>query len=163
MKPATVNAKAHLYKPNTTVRWILEPAHGRTNRRFVGENPPTTPQIYYSLTEAATKVSFKVFDIEGKTLKQWAGSTKIGLNKTAWDMTRPADDTKKEKEDEKKIEKGKKGGQQNRRFAAAGEYRVVMTVDGVEYATTLRLESDPNAPAGRRSADDDVPPPKQID
>jgi photosystem II stability/assembly factor-like uncharacterized protein len=161
MKSETVKAKAHLYKPNTTVRWILEPAHGRTNRRFVGENPPTTPQIYYSLTEAAAKVSFKVLDIEGKTLKEWAGATKIGLNKTTWDMTRPADETKNE--EEKKVGKGKKGGQQNRRFATPGEYRIVMNVDGVESASTLRLEGDPNAPPGRRLADDELLDPKQID
>ena len=32
-------------------------------------------------------------------------------------------------------------------MAAAGTYRVVLTVDGKEYAEELRLVSDPNLPA----------------
>ena len=59
-----VKEKAHVYKPNTTVRWIVEPAHGKTNRRFVGQNPPPGAQIYFSLTEPAKKVSFTVQDID---------------------------------------------------------------------------------------------------
>src|SRR5205807_3989555 len=46
MKPAALKAKAHLFKPHPATRWVLEPAHGKTNRRFVGENPPSGPQIY---------------------------------------------------------------------------------------------------------------------
>jgi photosystem II stability/assembly factor-like uncharacterized protein len=165
MKPATLTEKAHLFKPNTAVRWILEPAHGKTNRRFVGENPPLNAQIYYSLTEPAKKVSFKVLDIEGQTLSQWNASGKAGLNKTAWDMTAAVNPGKEIKmDDEKKGGKGKKGGFGGaRRQAPPGEYRVVMNVDGTDFAQTLRLEGDPNAPPGRRLADEEVPLPKNID
>jgi photosystem II stability/assembly factor-like uncharacterized protein len=161
MKPDTLKAKAHLYKPHTTVRWQVEPAQGKTTRRFVGQNPPMGPQLFYSLAEEAKKVSFKVLDIEGKTLSQWNGSAKPGLHKTTWDMTRPNDEVKKD--EEKKVAKGKKGGQQGRRFAPPAEYRVVMTVDGVEQSQILRLEGDPNAPPGRRFADEEVPPERKID
>ena len=166
MKPAVVKEKAHLYKPNTTVRWILEPAHGKTLRRYTGENPPTTPQIYYSL-DAGQKVSFKVQDIEGKTLSAWSATGKAGLNKTSWDMTRPADDAEK-KEPAKKggAGGGKKGGGgfgQARRLVAPGEFRLVMTVDGVDYATSLRIEGDPNAPPNRRFGEEEIPLPKVID
>src|SRR5262249_35445321 len=153
---------------------------GKTNRRFVGQNPPLGPQIYYSLTQTAKKVSFKVLDIEGKILSQWAGSAKAGLHKTTWDMTRPTevakkDDEKKgdktrpmdegQKDDAKKGGKGKKGGfgQQGRRFAPAGEYRVIMTVDGTAYPATLRLEGDPNTPPDRRLAEEEVPDLPKID
>ncbi len=164
MKPATLSEKAHLFKPNTAVRWILEPAHGKTNRRFVGENPPFNAQIYYALTEPAKKVTFKVLDIEGQTLSQWNASGKIGLNKTAWDMTAAINPAKEIKmDDEKKGGKGKKGGGGGRRQAAPGEYRVVMSVDGVDHSTTLRLEGDPNSPPGRRLADEELPPLKNID
>lgn len=163
MKPDTLKEKAHLFKPNTAVRWILEPAHGKTNRRFVGENPPLTPQIYYSLTEPAKKVTFKVLDIEGQTLSQWNAGAKQGLNKTTWDMTRPSGAAKQD--DEKKGGgKGKKGGfGQGRRFAAPGEYRVIMNVDGADFAQTLRVEGDPNAPPGRRLAEEEVPMLKNIE
>jgi photosystem II stability/assembly factor-like uncharacterized protein len=187
MKPDTLSAIAHLYKPHPSVRWQMEPAHGKTNRRFVGQNPPPGPQIYYSLTQTAKKVSFKVLDIEGKTLTQWAGSAKAGLHKTTWDMTRPLDVAKKDerspgsqaelgnqkakpvdeaqKDEEKKIGKGKKGGfgQQGRRFAPAGDYRVVMTVDGTDYPAIMRLEGDPNTPPDRRIADEEVPDLRKID
>jgi hypothetical protein len=124
-------------------------------------------------------VSFKVLDIEGKTLSQWAGSAKAGLHKTTWDMTRPLEVAKKD--DDKKVDKarpideaqkaeekkgkGKKGGfgQQGRRFAPAGEYRVVMTVDGTDYRATLRLEGDPNVPPDRRLAEEEVPDLRKID
>jgi photosystem II stability/assembly factor-like uncharacterized protein len=163
MKADTLSANAHLYKPHPCVRWQAEPAHGKTNRRFVGQNPPPGPQIYYSLTEQAKTVSFKVLDIEGKTLSQWTAGAKPGLHRTTWDMTRPTDESKKDPE--KKTGKGKKGGfgQQGRRLAPPGDYRIVMSVDGVDQSRVLRLESDPNVPPDRRLADDEVPPIGNID
>ncbi|MBI3821751.1 MAG: PDZ domain-containing protein [Planctomycetes bacterium] len=160
MKPETSKKDAHLFKPQPTVRWVLEPTHGKTNRRFVGTNPPLTPQIYYTLSKPAGKVAFEVRDVEGKVLSKWTGAGKAGLNKTTWDMTRPLGDGAKD--DEKKVGKGKKGGfgPLARRFASPGEYRVVMNVDGVEQTTTLRLEADPNIPAGSRPAEEELPAPK---
>lgn len=160
MRPEVMQAKAHLFRPHPTTRWILEPAHGKTNRRFVGENAPMTPQIYYTLAGEAKKVAFKILDVEGKTLSQWAASSKPGLNRTTWDMTRPIEEAKEEKGG-----KGKKGGgPPPRRFASPGEYRLIMSVDGIDYATTLRLDGDPNAPPGRRPTQDDLPPlPKVVD
>ena len=62
---------------------------------------------------------------------------KAGFHRTAWDMTRPAPAAKG-------ADKGK-GGQPGRRFTGAGEYRVVMNVDGQEFFTTVRVEADPVA------------------
>jgi hypothetical protein len=167
MKPQTVKEKAHLYKPNTTVRWILEPAYGKTLRRFTGENPPAQPQVYYSIGPGAQKVTFKVQDVEGKTLSTWNGNTKAGLNKTVWDMTRPLEEGEKKEPIKKGGGGGKKGGggfgQQARRIVAPGDFRLVMTVDGVEHVTTLRIEGDPNAPPGRRFGEEEIPLPKKID
>jgi photosystem II stability/assembly factor-like uncharacterized protein len=186
MKADNLKAKAHLYKPNTAVRWQLEPAHGKTNRRFVGQNPPAGAHIYYSLTEPAKKVSFEVKDIEGKSLAKWTASGKAGLNKTTWDMTRPfepdpkaAKGNKGDKADMGEMEKqggfgggggGKKGfggfGGAGRRFAGPGDYLVTMTVEGIELTgpmtTTVRLESDPNLPPGRRPADEEEILPERI-
>src|SRR6185436_19674719 len=52
-----------LYKPESVVRWRSEPVRGRTNRRFIGQNPTPGAQIYYSLPEKAEKVSLKIMDI----------------------------------------------------------------------------------------------------
>jgi hypothetical protein len=170
----TMKDKAHLYKPNTATRWQFEPAHGRTNRRFVGQNPPNGAPIYYSLAEPAKKVTFEVRDIEGTVLAKWTGSTKPGLNKTSWDMTRPFGDGPF-KGDPEKMGGGKGGGKkgggffgQGRRFVAPGDYRIQMEVEGegfnVTASATLRVEGDPNIPADRRIADDEeMPWPKQID
>ena len=79
MKADVLKDKAHLFKPNTAVRWQTDRPHGKTNRRFVGENPPAGAQIYYSLAEPADKVFFKILDIEGKTLSQWTTSAQGGI------------------------------------------------------------------------------------
>ena len=154
MKADVLKDKAHLFKPHTTVRWQTEPAHGKTNRRFVGQNPPAGTQVYYSLTQPAEKVLFKVLDIEGKTLSQWPGSLKSGLHRTSWEMTRPTEGGPK---GELKGKKGFPFGQ-GRRAAPPGDYRIVMTVDGQEFSQTLRLEADPNQPPGRRPAEDEELP-----
>jgi hypothetical protein len=112
-----------------------------------------------------------VKDIEGAVLAKWTASASAGLNKTTWDMTRPATGDAKLVDMEKKFGGGgKKGGGfgfGGRRFAAPGDYRVEMTVEGegmpLTVKTTVRLEGDPNLPPGRRPADDEVPLPKYID
>jgi photosystem II stability/assembly factor-like uncharacterized protein len=168
---STVKEKAHLYKPATAVRWQFEPARGKTNRRFVGENPRPGAHIYYSLTQPAEKVSFKVLDIEGKTVSQWTGVAKAGLHKTTWNMTRAAEGGKGKGKGGGGFGGGKgkgagfgggKGGGGfgvfggfGGRPAAPGEYRVVMTVDGQDYATTLRLEGSPIATFGPPIGDDE--------
>ena len=43
------------------------------------------------------------------------------------------------------------------RAVAAGTYRVVLTVDGKEYTTTVRIENDPNAP-GRNLTNEEAEP-----
>src|SRR5438105_10990586 len=60
-----------LYQPTPVIRWRSEPTHGRTNRRFVGQNPPRGAQIFYSLpAQGVEKVSLKVVDISGATLRE---------------------------------------------------------------------------------------------
>jgi photosystem II stability/assembly factor-like uncharacterized protein len=187
--PNTLKEKSHLYKPATAVRWQMEPAHGKTNRRFVGQNPAPGAHIYYALTQPASKVAFKVVDIEGKTVSQWKGDAKAGLHKTTWDMTRTVEGAKggdfakgegakgegaKGEGAKGEFAKGGFGGKGGgkgggffggaaRRLATPGEYRVIMTVDGEDFAQTVRLEGDPNVPPGRRIGDDDELPPPVID
>jgi photosystem II stability/assembly factor-like uncharacterized protein len=81
-----VKDKAHLYQPNKAVNWRLEPTHGRTNRRFVGQNPPPGAQIFYSLTQKAEKVNVKIVDYMGKTVREFNASSEPGLHKVAWNL-----------------------------------------------------------------------------
>jgi photosystem II stability/assembly factor-like uncharacterized protein len=87
MTEEVLKAKAHLYQPNTAVRWRQEPRHGGTSRRFVGQNPPPGAQIYFSLTGKADKVSLKVVDYTGKTVRELFASAAPGLHRVSWDMT----------------------------------------------------------------------------
>src|SRR5262249_31597382 len=73
-------AKAHLFQPNTAYNWRTEPARGRTNRRFVGTNPPRGAQIYYSLTQPAEKVGLKIVDVSGATVRELRASAEPGLH-----------------------------------------------------------------------------------
>lgn len=83
-------AKAHLYQPNTAYNWRADPTRGRTNRRYIGTNPPRGAQITYSLGQKAEKVSLKVVDVDGKTLRDLRISTEPGLHVVNWDLSRVA-------------------------------------------------------------------------
>lgn len=149
--------KAFLYKPGTAVRWQTQPSHGKTNRRFVGQNPPAGAQLYYSLTEKATKVVLQVVDIDGKTVATLPGSTAAGLHKVSWNTLQgPVGGGKGGKGGG-----GKKGGQglQGPRAVPPGMCRVVLEVDGngfgANLASSLRIEGDPNVPVTRFGSEED--------
>src|SRR5262249_5596308 len=84
--PEARKADAFLYKPTSAIRWRTEPAHGRTGRRFVGENPPPGAMVYYSLAKKAEKIALKVVDVEGKTVRELEASGSPGLHKVNWNL-----------------------------------------------------------------------------
>ena len=71
IKPDNLTDAPALYKPADYVRWRGEPARGITLRRYEGQNPPGSPQIYYSLAKKADTVSAKIVDIMGTTINQF--------------------------------------------------------------------------------------------
>jgi hypothetical protein len=88
MTTEVLKAPAHLFKPNTAMRWRSEPRKGGTTRRFVGENPPPGAPLYYSLTKKADKISLKVMDVEGKLVRELRPNGEPGLHRITWDMGR---------------------------------------------------------------------------
>jgi photosystem II stability/assembly factor-like uncharacterized protein len=91
MTSEVVKAKAHLYQPNTVVRWHQEPGRegwfSESSRIYVGQNPPRGAQIYYSLTSKADKVALKVLDYAGKTVAEFPtlkGDT--GFHRVPWNL-----------------------------------------------------------------------------
>jgi photosystem II stability/assembly factor-like uncharacterized protein len=173
-----VTADAHLFKPQTAVRWQQAPRHGGTNRRFVGQNPPTGAQLYYSLAKAAESVSVKVVDVEGKTVTQFRASSEPGLHRLTWNLALAGEGGgfggfggfgggmgkggfkggkgkgQAAKGDEQPPPLGVPGFAGGR-AAPAGTYRVVLTVDGREFSQVLRLEADPTGRGGLSASDDD--------
>src|SRR5262249_10922279 len=87
MKPEALEAAAHLFKPHAPRRSPLPPAAAPPTRRFVGANPEPTTPIVYSLTAKPEKVSLKVVDINGKTLREFKAPATTGVHKVAWDLT----------------------------------------------------------------------------
>jgi photosystem II stability/assembly factor-like uncharacterized protein len=173
----TLKAKAHLYEPNAVVKWQQEVGRdgwfSESVRRFVGQNPPRGAPLYYSLAQKAGTASLKVVDYSGKTVSELPVKTEPGLHQVMWDLMQrepkpkppsapaatagkpPAADPKAgggektpppEGEEEPPEEPAMFFGSAPK-LAPAGRYRVVLTVDGVEFAQWLRLEPDPSQAA----------------
>jgi photosystem II stability/assembly factor-like uncharacterized protein len=134
MKTETLKAEATLYKPTTAMRWRREPTRGTPygggNHRFVGENPPSGAQIYYSLAKKAEKIQLKIVDYAGQTVRELPVKKEqmtVGLHRLPWDLVRG-------------FGPNRRRGQSP---APPGMYRVVLSVDGKEYTQGLRVENDP--------------------
>ncbi len=118
---------ATLLKPATTVRWLPDPSRGRTNRRFVGDNPEPGASLFFVLAKKADKVGLKIVDGMGRVVRELDAPKTAGLHRVGWDLTgRPPRGTP----------------------VAAGTYRVVLAVDGAELTQPLKIENDPAAPPG---------------
>jgi photosystem II stability/assembly factor-like uncharacterized protein len=141
MTKEALTAKVHLYEPNTAIRWRSEPArltmYGNGSRRFYGENPPLGAPIWYSLAQKAEKVSLKVVDFAGKTIQELEAKKEPGLHHVVWNLTR-----QQTREDREPMGGRRSQGFQRGVPVAPGMYRVVLTVDGQDYAQALRVEAD---------------------
>jgi photosystem II stability/assembly factor-like uncharacterized protein len=175
MTPEALAAAAYLYKPTTAVRWQREPRRAGNNHRFVGQNPADGATLYYSLTKKADKVSLKVVDIDGKTVRELTAAATPGLHRVNWNLTRGtgvaggaggggrggrggagggggggavAPPAGEGTEEGQPMGGGGRGGFGfGGRPVPPGTYRVVLTVDGKELTQTVRVEADPDAPA----------------
>jgi hypothetical protein len=151
MTADALKAKAQLYRPGPVVYWTPEPERGSVygvgSRHFVGKNPPSGAQIYYSLTKKADKVSLRVLDYAGKSVATLANvKTEAGLHLLEWNLGRGGAGF---------------GGGGGGPFGAGGggrvppaTYRVVLAVDGEEQSQPLVVEDDPNVPRPLISAEE---------
>jgi photosystem II stability/assembly factor-like uncharacterized protein len=143
--PEVCKADAYLYRPTAAVRWRTEPAHGRTGRHFTGENPQPGASLWFSLGKQAEKASFKILDVEGKTVRQFAAETGPGLHKANWNLASPAPRGQGGAGFGGGGFGGRGGG--GGRPVAPGAYKIVLTVDGKEFVQSIRVLPDPAAPA----------------
>jgi photosystem II stability/assembly factor-like uncharacterized protein len=187
MTPETQKAAVHLYKPATAVRYRQEPPrasiYGTGSKKFYGENPPAGAQIYYALAKKPEKISLKVVDYAGETVRELEAKAEPGLQRVPWDLRRTPTNPPPETGGAGggARQGGRPGGGGGglggaaggpgaaggagggRRFgggfggppAAPGMYRVVLTVDGKDYLQGLRVEGDPTQPAPIIADDDD--------
>jgi hypothetical protein len=203
-----LDGKIALFKPTAAIRWQSEASRGRTNRRFVGQNPPSGASVYYWLPKKAERVSLKVIDVEGSVVREIRATSEAGLHHLTWDLARVAPRLPSERggfggrpgdspagprrpaeagsaqggdspapanaEQSGGGPQGPQGRGGGRRFGggqspeagpagrtgpggfggfgatrsvSAGDYRVVLSVDGQELAQAIRVERDPNQPS----------------
>ncbi len=90
IEPENLKDKIALFKPSTAVRWQGEPSRGGTNRRFVGTNPPSGAGIYYVLPKKAGRVTLRVLDVEGATVREMRGLSEPGIHRLTWDLASAA-------------------------------------------------------------------------
>jgi hypothetical protein len=146
MASESVKEKPTLYKPNTLVRWQDMPGRGRSGRRFVGQNPPTTAQVYYSLPKKAEKVTLRFVDIDGKQVGEMNAPGDGGLHRIAWDTVLRTQAAPEPKGGGGALFGG--GRFQSRpggRMVPPGHYRIVMLIDGKEAGSqSFAIEGDPS-------------------
>jgi photosystem II stability/assembly factor-like uncharacterized protein len=145
--PAVTGEAVRLFAPRKVVRWRSELAPSTTNghRRFVGENPYRGAQIAFALAQKAGALKLAVFDAAGTLVREVAVRNEPGLQVAQWDLTRAP-----------RAAAGARpgggagggggmggGGGQFGLPVPNGPYRVVLTVDGKEYAQPLVIEADP--------------------
>ncbi|MFO0953230.1 MAG: PDZ domain-containing protein [Isosphaeraceae bacterium] len=149
-----VKAKATLLKPTPAVRWQQEPIRGTTNRKFTGQNPPRGAQIDVAIGGKVEKARIKILDFNGDPVLDTTVSTTPGLHRISWPLTRPTPPRAGGARGPGGGGGGGAGGMggflARRGFgppAAAGNYKVVLTVDGQEFTQPLKVENDPAYPA----------------
>jgi len=160
MTPAVVKAPAHLYAPAAVTQWRREPEvgsiYGNGSKKFFGQNPPRGAAIYYSLAKKPEKITLKVVDYAGQTVRDLTVKADPGLHKVQWDLRRPSTRTLRDliggQADPEQVVR--RGGL----FTSdvpPGQYRVVLTVDGKEQTQGLRVEADPTGVSTAIAADGD--------
>jgi photosystem II stability/assembly factor-like uncharacterized protein len=135
LTPTIQTEPVTLLRPAAIVRWLADPSRGRTNRRFVGENPEPGAGLFFVLSKKAEKVGLKIVDGTGKVVRELDAPKTPGLHRVHWDLTVPAN------------EKPMPGDPPPAgKPVAAGTYKVVLTVDGTERTQFLKIDNDPAGP-----------------
>lgn len=134
LKPKTTEPT--LFAPSSVIRWRLgvggETPVRVSDRLFVGQNPNRGAVLEYFLPEDAEKVSLKLVDLDGKTVRDFQRpATKAGFHRVPWNLLVPI-----------------RSATGNRQTAVrSGTYRAVLTVGDKEMSQLLVIQPDPNRPA----------------
>jgi photosystem II stability/assembly factor-like uncharacterized protein len=121
-----LTAPVTLFAPAAVVRWKMETGrefpYSHDIRKFYGTNPKPGANFEYLLTKPAKSASLRVLDVNGALVfRSDSAPIEAGFHRLSWNL-------------------GVRGT-----TIPAGGYRVVLTVDGKEYAQSLLVENDPKA------------------
>jgi photosystem II stability/assembly factor-like uncharacterized protein len=155
--------KPVLFDPETVVRWQMQPGRqvpfSEAMRKFIGQNPPRVAFIEYVLPQKANRVTVKIMDIAGKTVRDLSASADAGYHRVPWDLRRVAGVRQgiiASGASEAEIAASPFGRMLLGPDVAPGAYRVVLTVDGADQAKSLVIEPDPTAPREALVAEDEA-------
>ena len=148
-----MTAQAHLFDPEDKVRYVASDRMNRSYSNFDGESEPSGSTLSYYLGSEATDVSVSIYR-STVMIAELEGETEAGFHEIMWDMTSRRERSEAEQEVARGQNQGGgrggfgrgRGGPDRTRFevneAPAGEYRVVLTVDGQEMDSTVRILKD---------------------
>ncbi len=137
MSDKSTREDAELYPPGTIYLWGYGISRGSSGtRRFVGENPPSSASIYYSLGRKAKQIELVVKNPEGEVVRELEASAEKGLHRVSWDLRRGV--TREDREGNRRFRRGRR--------VSAGTYKVVLTVGGETLVEEIVVKEDPTGP-----------------
>jgi len=132
LTPEVMASDAHLFTPESKVRWIGDDRGHAAFHNFDGENEAMEIPVYYWLASNASDVTLEVY--QGQMLvAELDADGGAGMNRVPWDMERRVERSAEEQE-EARERFGDRISEDQIRYesedAPIGEYRFVLTVDG---------------------------------
>ncbi|AIE87542.1 VPS10 domain-containing protein [Fimbriimonas ginsengisoli] len=101
------------------------------DRLFMASNTQPGTRVQYYLRKAAKSATVRISDASGNNYTDYTGGTNAGLNLVEW------------------------SGRIEGRLVDPGDYRVVLTVDGKEYATSVHVDGVASVTEPARRGDED--------
>ena len=140
MRMGTLPEPVHLFQPREAIAWAGDVQKTRSvtgDKNWTGESAPPGTAIHYYLASAAQgPVRITITNaVTGETFRALAGTGTAGLNRVRWDL-------RGERPPQQGGGGGGGGGGNQAPVAAAGTYRVTLSVNGQEHSTTVQVLSD---------------------
>jgi photosystem II stability/assembly factor-like uncharacterized protein len=157
LTPEVLESEVHLFKPRPAYRFQeVQPPEMLLERPSVGENPPDGASINYFLrTGGVSKVTVRISDEKGQTIRTLDGADDRGINRVWWDIryeptaepilrTKPlgAPWFKLGPDNTRRFPEAKQG--RISILAPPGKYTVTLFVGGKVMRQTLEVLKDPN-------------------
>ncbi len=133
-------ADVHLFRPRDGVLWKEDLRQSRAvtgDKTWRGDNAAAGTALHYYLKNAAEDVALAILDLEtGEVFRDLDATGQEGLNRVQWDLRG------NEPEEEERGGGGGFGRDNQAPLADPGLYRVRLTVDGLEFSSTVRVLHD---------------------
>ena len=155
LTPAVLAADAHLFEVDPVIDWVVGQRNDVSSVNFAGMSRPTDMGIsYYLKADVSGDLKVRVYD-GSRMIAEIDGPKTSGINTVRWNL-----DARRERIQGEAMPAGR-GGRGGGRGGAApdpggfvssrvepGQYRVVLSVGGREYAQIAQVMADPG-PGGR--------------